>query len=257
MISLSKRTRIHKSMKKNIRLLSPPINLTQSLNQNRQQILSPELVDQVIAGNRAAIRLLIENLTPVIQLAVVHILKRCTQSYQHNHIHLEVTDYCQEIFILIFKNNSKILRDWNPDKGMNLKSYISLITKRRVISSLRNIKFTQSLDDDTIDTNIDSFLKTPDEESQFINRHLLYRIIKSLKNEISSFGYEIFVQIFLYGYSAEEVASKMNLTKNSVYVWKNRLKAQAKNISVQLENDSTLSSLRNKQRETSKLRSIS
>jgi len=244
-------------MKKNIRLLSPPANLTQSPNVDHRQSLSPEVVDLAIAGNKTALRLLIEHLTPVIQLAVVHILKRCTQNYQHNHTHLEVTDYCQEIFILMFKNDSKVLRDWNPNKGMNLKSYISLITKRRVISSLRNIKFTQSLDDDTIDINIDSFLKTPDEEAQFINRHLLYRIIKSLKNEISVFGYEIFIQIFLYGYSADEVASKMNLTKNSVYVWKNRLKAQAKNISDQLENGKPLSCSINKQRKTNKLWSIS
>jgi len=232
---LSKRNGIHKEMSENIRFSKKPAKLTCVSKKISHKSISPETVSQAVAGNKAAIGLLVSNLTPVIQLAVAHILRRSTPPYQHNHVDLDIADYCQNVFMLLFKNNSKVLKDWDPAKGMNLKSYISLIAKRQVISSLRKVKFTQSLDDDSINENIESFLKTPDEGHQFVNRHLLIRIISCLKNEISEFGYEIFVQIFLYGFSAEEIANKTNLSKNSIYVWKNRLKKHVKKISDDLE----------------------
>lgn len=244
---------MHKIMKENVRLLSQPAMLKQVSETRTPPPVTPEIVTKAVAGDRLAVRLLIKNLTPVIQLAVVHVLKRYTQNYQHNHIHLDVADYCQDVFVSMFKNNSKVLRGWNPNKGMNLKSYISLITKRLVISSLRQVKFTQSLDDDSISENIDSYLKTPDEGIQFINRHLLFRIIKALKNEISELGYEIFVQIFLYGFSAEEIAKKTNLSKNSIYVWKNRLKTHAKKISDELETGWQSKNSKNRLLNTSKI----
>lgn len=256
MIGLSTRNRMHKIMSENRRFSSPPVSFKEARTKKLQQPILPESVSLAISGDRGAIQLLVNNLTPVIQLAIVHVLKRRPLNQQHNYVHLEVADHCQDVFILLFKNNSKILREWNPDKGMNLKSYVSLIAKRRVISSLRKIEFTQSLDDDSINENIDTFLKTPDEGNQFVNRHLLFRIINSLKDEISEFGYDIFVQIFLYGFTAEEISHKTNLSKNAIYVWKNRLIAHVKKISVELELGWQSDNSSSKQTDTTKRRSV-
>ncbi|WP_168204131.1 RNA polymerase sigma factor [Aliikangiella coralliicola] len=194
-----------------------------------------DIVSQAISGNRHAIRRLIRLLTPVIQSSVAHILTRTRSDSSSCDIHAEVADYCQDIFMLLFKNDSKILRSWDPDKGMSLNSFISLITKRRVISALRQEKLTHRLDDKTIEQKIECHRNVPDIETQFIERQLLLNIISSLKKDISELGYDLFIQLFLFERTPEEISAKTGVSKNSIYVWKNRLRKKAKDILQKLE----------------------
>lgn len=210
-----------------------PTDYCKKIKSNKKT--DPEVVADAISGNRKAIKELIQYLTPVIQASVAHILTRSKTHCSNKSIRQEVADHCQEVFMMLFKNDSKVLRSWDPDKGMNLTSFISLISKRRVISELRKEHFTHHSDDIVFDENIEQFLKLPDEEEQFVNRHLLLRLVSILKNDISELGYDIFVQIFLYENTAEEVALRFGLSKNAIYVWKNRLRSQVKEIASNLE----------------------
>ena len=203
-----------------------------------------DIVNQAIAGERFAIRRLIRLLTPVIQSSVAHVLTRTNSDFSNRNIHSEVADYCQDIFMILFKSDSKILRSWDQKKGMSLNSFISLIAKRRVISALRQNQVTLRLDDKIIEQKIESHRNVPDIETQFIDRQLLLSIISHLKSDISELGYDLFVQLFLFERTPEEISIKTGISKNSIYVWKSRLRNKAKNILKNLESGKVESHLK-------------
>lgn len=201
---------------------------------NITKINSLQLIKLVVTGDRLSIRELIKRLTPTIQASAAQTLSLFDSKIEPTHTHAELADYCQDIFMHLFENNCKVLMTWDPDKGMTLKSFISLITKRRVISSLRSHKKTNFLDENIINERLDS-LKTPNEQSRHSNYNFVVHLIRALKKTISEQGYEIFVLLFLYEQSIDEISQTTGLSKNSIYVWKNRIRNQAKNITKEWE----------------------
>lgn len=200
-------------------------------------VLCPtQLIRLAVAGDRLSIKELIKRLTPTIQISTAQTLSQFTSNTEATHSHAEIADYCQEIFMHLFENDCKVLRSWDPEKGMKLKSFISLITKRRVISSLRGHKTTNFLDEKIINEKINT-LKTPDEQNRFIDYNFLLHVIHAIKETISEQGYEIFVLLFLYEQSVDEISEATGLTKNSIYVWKNRIRKQAKDITAEWESN--------------------
>ncbi|TQV72263.1 sigma-70 family RNA polymerase sigma factor [Aliikangiella marina] len=192
-------------------------------------ICPTQLVKQAAAGDRLSIRELIKRITPTIQVSAAQTISNYSFQNESTHTHAEIADYCQDVFMHLFDKQCKVLLSWDPQKGMSLKSFISLITKRRVISCLRSHKKTDILDEKIINEKIDT-LKTPNEQHRFSNHNFLINLIRALKDTISEQGYEVFVMLFLYEQSIEEVSKSTGLSKNAIYVWKNRIRNQARSI---------------------------
>ncbi len=192
-----------------------------------QNLARQKVIQQASLGDQKAVSSLIHFLTPVIQASVAHLLTRFQSAHKNKNIATEVADYCQEILLLLFKNNAKTLLGWEPEKGMSLTSFVSLIAKRRVISDLRHAKLHLSLDDKSVKHSLKNHITQGDIASQLSDRQLVYQVVTHLKNDISELGFDIFTQLFLFENTPEEISQNIGISVNAIYVWKNRIKKQA------------------------------
>src|SRR5438477_1751570 len=93
-----------------------------------------DLIRDALERQPAAVRTLVDRLSPVIERKVAATLWRRTPGRD---VRQEVRDMTQAVFVSLFEDDAKALRAWDPDRGASLESFVSLLAHRQVISILR------------------------------------------------------------------------------------------------------------------------
>src|SRR5262245_24016515 len=95
------------------------------------------MVQQAIAGDPRAVRVLVPAIRPVIHARVGRVLRRCQNVAQQRDVRQEVEDRVQDVFVALFKNGAHALRQWKPERS-SLLSFVGLIAERETYSALRS-----------------------------------------------------------------------------------------------------------------------
>src|SRR5262245_35497898 len=97
------------------------------------------LVDRAISREPDAVRELVVELTPVIQVRVARALGRSPMIRgQSRGVAQEVEDFTQEVFLAIFDHDARVLRAWEPGRGASLGTFIGMVAEHQVASILRS-----------------------------------------------------------------------------------------------------------------------
>ena len=78
-----------------------------------------ETIDAALAGDAAAMRALVDALTPVIQATVARALLPAARSGRG--IRADVEDLTQEVFERLLENGGRTLASWDPARGRTLR----------------------------------------------------------------------------------------------------------------------------------------
>ncbi|MCK6550824.1 hypothetical protein L6R52_33610 [Myxococcota bacterium] len=191
-----------------------------------------ELIRAVLAGDQPAARTLVKRLTPVIQRSVNGALLRRGRASR-----TQMVDLTQDIFRILFEQDGKILRSWDPERGASLEGMISLVAERRAASLLSAGKRTGWAEDlHDFDT-----WEPPDggtgSELRLASRQLLERILEELKVRLSDRGWLVFWSLFVEEHDVERVMREHQLTRDAVYTWRSRLQKAISAIRRELESD--------------------
>src|SRR5215471_16061481 len=89
-----------------------------------------ELVKAALAGDRRATEDLVGRLARVIQVRVGVALLRRRHAARGRTLAQEVEDLMQEVFAALFEQDGRVLRRWDPARGLSLKSYVGLVAER-------------------------------------------------------------------------------------------------------------------------------
>jgi RNA polymerase sigma-70 factor (ECF subfamily) len=175
----------------------------------------------------------------VIHQRVARALLASAAGRQVRNIREEVADLTQEIFGLLFTDNARLLRAWEPNRGRSLKNYVALIARTRAISILRTAK-RNPWQDDLMDDDTVGKLKTRSGgvEGEVASRQL-YEIATSRVLECQSAqGHRMYQLLIAQGLDIREVCDLTGLSENSVYQWRSRLvRALRKEMSELLSED--------------------
>ena len=99
--------------------------------------LTPEIVQQALAGDLEAQKFLVEGLTPCIEFNVSKMLRRGRpRPAAGRDLHQEIQDLGQEAFLELIKDDFKVLRKWDPER-LSLCAYAGSIAKIRTTGFLR------------------------------------------------------------------------------------------------------------------------
>lgn len=128
----------------------------------------------------------------------------------------DVEELISDVIFVVWKNKEKIERD------LELKPYISGITKNVVKNKLRSIKLVDSIVEESVkdDVNLDDILYRREQ-------------MKAIDNELNKMGRinkRIFVLFYCYGRKSKEIAEKLNLTESNVNTKLHRIKRKLKKI---------------------------
>jgi RNA polymerase sigma-70 factor (ECF subfamily) len=182
-------------------------------------------IQSALAGNEPALTRLVRTLTPVIQSRVARgLLLRRAGTAAGRDVRQEVEDLTQEIFLVLFADGGKVLRSWQPDRGLSLLNFVGLVAERQTASILRSGKRSPWKEDPVLPEDLDR----PDPESSpeeiVASREQLKHLLLRLTEELTPLGRHLFDLLFLRELPVEEVTRQTGMTPAAVYAWRSRLR---------------------------------
>ena len=193
-----------------------------------------EELERALDGDAEAIRSLVRELTPVVQARVARVLIR--QETRGRDGRQEVADLCQEVFLLLFRDRGRVLRTWQPARGMSLPNFVGLIATRRTLDVLRSGRRSPWTEDPTLarDMPEPAAEGAQDVEARVAARDLWSRVLDRLTERLSPKGMRLFERLLIEEQPVAEVAASLEMTTAAVYAWQGRLKALVREVAAEL-----------------------
>lgn len=192
---------------------------------------SHDAVRRALAGDEAALDRLVAALTPVIQSRVARglLLRRVGRSAGRN-VRQEVEDLAQEVFLVLFADGGKVLRSWQPERGLNLLNFVGLVAERHTATILRSGRRTPWKDEAALPADLEPAALDGGPEEVTASREQLRLLLRRLTEELSPLGRHLFDLLFLREVPFEEVVRQTGMSPDAVYAWRSRLRRLARRL---------------------------
>lgn len=190
---------------------------------------------KALAGDAAAVDALVRRLGPVIQARVARSLLRWrTGSAAGRDLRQEVEDQVQEIFLVLFADGGKVLRGWEPERGLSLENFVGLVAERRTASLMASGRRSPWKENPTETQELDGPRESPGPERTTAARQELRLLLDRLRAELSPLGRRLFELIYLRRLSVPEVMQATDLSADAVYAWRSRLRKLARKMRAEM-----------------------
>ena len=154
----------------------------------------------------------------------------------------DLGDMCQEVFVVLFADGARVLRQWNPDRGASLLNFVGLVAEREVISILRSRRRSPFTEDPTETDELDSMSDpSPAGETRALVRDELERVLDELRLRLSPEGLHLFYVLVVEERDIDTLSKELGLERNTLYVRRSRLRKLVHRIREELELESSSS----------------
>ncbi len=184
------------------------------------------LLKECISGKKEAWDTFVNRFSKLIYYSINKTLKLHTCNMEQE----DVGDIYNSIFLSFIENNYKKLRQFEGREGCTLPSWIRLITIRHTIDFLRSQKRHISIDGDSDEVRplIDTLQDNKASVDELIELTETERIIKESIETLPSSD-QLFMKLYYEKeLPPEEIASIMNVSVNTIYSKKNRIREKIK-----------------------------
>lgn len=183
-------------------------------------------IGDALRGRPEAVRALVDELSPVIQARVARTLLRRAGAARGRDVRQEIEDLTQEVFVALFRDDAKLLRAWDPERGMGIKGFVGLIAEQQVAQVLRSRRRSPWTEDPTDATDLASAPepRSDDAETRLVKRQLIERALDEVRGQMSPRGLQIFRLLVVEQQTVEQVSERMDMRPDAVYAWRSRLK---------------------------------
>jgi RNA polymerase sigma-70 factor (ECF subfamily) len=193
-----------------------------------------EELERALRGDRASLRVLVGELTPVIQARVARVLLRSATGRQAGRaVRQEVEDMTQEVFVSLLEDGGKALRSWAPERGASLKNFVGLLAERQAMSILRSGR-RSPWPRELAEVPGDDAPSPVRLEQAIESREMLERLLERLKLALSPRGLELFYRLYVQEQSVETVMQSCDLSADAVYAWRSRLRRLVREVASDL-----------------------
>jgi RNA polymerase sigma-70 factor (ECF subfamily) len=197
--------------------------------------IGPEQIELALARDPRACRLLVAALSPAIHARVTAALARREAVGGGRFSRQEANDLVQEVFVLLWENDGRILRLWDPSRGASLRTFAGLVAERAVASNLRSGRRSAWREDPTFDDDLASLAGGTDAlDLRVHDRDFLTRLLDRLREALSPRGLLLFEALYLHERDADEVAREHDMTVESLYVWRSRARKTVQSLAEEL-----------------------
>jgi len=179
-----------------------------------------ELRDLAVRGDTRGVRLLIDRPSPIVEARIARSLARRAEGRD---LHGDILDLVQEVYVVLFSDEAKVLRTWDPARGASLANFVGIIAERTCASVLRRKKTDPYRDSPEDWESLEARLDTVSFEGGVVSRDFGARLLEVLRAELSPQGMELFLRLFIEGGDPAAVAQEMKMSRDAVYAWKSRL----------------------------------
>jgi len=188
-------------------------------------------IQSALAGDEPALTRLVQALTPVIQSRVARgLLLWRTGTAAGRDVRQEVEDLTQEIFLVLFADGGKVLRSWQPERGLSLPNFVGLVAERQTASILRSGRRSPWKEEPVLPEDLDQASAESGPEEVAASREQLKRLLRRLTEELTPLGRHLFDLLFLRELPFDEVTRQTGMSPDAVYAWRSRLRRLARRL---------------------------
>lgn len=184
------------------------------------------LIRRAIAGQEAAVAVLVRRLMPVIRARVRRSLARQGRQVGPH----DGDDLVQEIWLRLIDDGGRRLLAYDPSRGATLEGYTGLITERE-ISNLRQKAGAKRRGGDLVAVPNQAVRLASDgasPEEQVAAHDLAARLGEYLEGELPARGRLVLRYAFVDGLPPGQVAKTLGVTVQVVYNWQHKIRAAAR-----------------------------
>ena len=193
------------------------------------------LLPRAIAGDAAAMRTIVDIAAPVIHAQVARTLLRSKDARSYD-LRETIKEFTQDVFVLLLKDNGHVLRQWDPRRKRSFTSFVALVAKREVISSLRSEKRNPWTETPTEDETLNAEPNEMPSPIQIVaSRQTLAALIKALEDRLDARRLELFYLLIVDETSTEEICEIMGMTPQAVYAQHTRFRRLLQALLAELE----------------------
>ncbi len=183
-------------------------------------------VHKALSGEETALVRLVRTLTPIIQTRVARVLLGFRAGVAASRdVRQEVEDLTQDVFLILFSEDGKVLRSWQSKRGLTFENFVGLVAERQTVSILRSGKRNPWKEDPTLSADLDAVLPpVSGPEATTVSRDQLRRLRFRLTEELSPLGRQLFNLLFVDELPLPEVLQQTGMSSDAVYAWRSRLR---------------------------------
>ncbi|MEM6796066.1 MAG: sigma-70 family RNA polymerase sigma factor [Acidobacteriota bacterium] len=188
-----------------------------------------EDLEQALGGDAPGLRKLIDRLTPIVQVRVARVLLRRRPSLHGQQLRQEVEDLIQDVMLSLFTAGARVLRLWDPSRGLSLANYVGMVAERHAATILKSRKKTWPAELRP-DEELDGPTDRQDPEQQAAARQTLGQMLALLERELSDQGFELFKLLFVEELTVPEIRERTGLSDDAIYAWRSRLRRKTRSL---------------------------
>lgn len=179
-------------------------------------------IGPLLAGDRRAVAAFVRVMTPIVQARSAKAMRGF--AVEGSRARQELEDMVQDTFLALFSHDSKLLRTWEPKRGLSFENFIGLIAYRLALSKLRTHKSNPFTADPTLDENLESEQEpTPAFDTGVVQRDLMVKVVARVRAKLSPLGLSLFTALILEERDIEEVMMEQSMSRDALYAWRSRL----------------------------------
>jgi len=199
--------------------------------------LTREDVQRALESDRKALTKLVSELIPVIRVEVgVALLRRARARGRDPR--QDIDDFSQSILVHLLNQDGKLLRQWDPERGRSLASFVRLIARQRVSRTIQGHKGNPWSDEPTELADFEKLSPEPTRDDQIIeSRDQLRVLMEQLRARLSERGLLLFQMIYVEQHSIAEVAKAVGMSRGALDAWNSRTRKLARKLA--RENDTS------------------
>jgi RNA polymerase sigma-70 factor (ECF subfamily) len=201
-----------------------------------EEELSRAEFERALSGDPEALASLVHYLNPVVQARVARVLLRRVESRAYD-VRQEVEDLAQEVFVALFADGARVLRTWDPDRGLSLRNFVGFVAERQAAGILRTGKRNPWTEDPTLTDELDGAEPGASLEATITSRDVLRRLLRRLEERLTPLGRHLFDLIYLREHTVDEVGATTGLSADAVYAWRSRLRRLARGMLMELSTE--------------------
>lgn len=179
-------------------------------------------IDCACAGDGTAIAQLIRDLLPAVRAVLRARLSGAVRADALR----SVDDLVQDVFLQLFADDGRVLRRWQPGRGLPLARFVALIADRYAISEMRVHRATdQAMEIGTVADDLHAQEVGPE---AWMHSHQALRLLFDAMNaRLSPLGRRLFRLLFVDELDIDEICARTGMGADAVYAWRSRLRRQA------------------------------
>jgi DNA-directed RNA polymerase specialized sigma24 family protein len=197
----------------------------------RAVVYDAPMLEACLRGDREATRALVDELTPVIQSRAARAVLRRRRHGVVRDLKQEVEELVQEVLLLLFADGGRVLRSWDPNRGLSLRNFVGLVAEREISDILQSGRRRPWNEQRTAEEPTDAQVgASPGPEAEVAARELFTCVIARLREELSPQGFQLFEMLLVDDCAVEDACAATGMSRDAIYAWRSRLPKIARRI---------------------------